>query len=141
MFSLHAANKIKENSRNFNDRWQLRKGQSHLHLFIATDNHILMYKTFEITVDTNEYDLSLKLFVSGVAQHLRGGCKRRLCKVIFAKFGCIFLTYRKLIYEIWYAYIQGFFVSANLLVICLQSKNEIEPVQIPLNCMCAIFRK
>jgi hypothetical protein len=72
LFSLLAANKIKENSWNFNDRWQLRRGQSHLIRLIATDNHILMYKTFEITVDTNEYDLSLKLFVNGVAQCLRG---------------------------------------------------------------------
>jgi hypothetical protein len=121
--SLLAANKIKENSSNFNDRWQLRKGHTHLHLFIATDNHILMYKTYEITVDTNEYDVSLKLFVSGVAQCLMGGCKPCLCKVIFAKFGCIFLSnHMLLIYEIWHAYVRGFFVSANLLPTDLLAK-------------------
>lgn len=81
-FSLLAANRIKENSLNFNDSWQLQKGQSYLHLFIAADNHILMYKMYEFTADTNEYDLSLKLLVSGVAQCLRGGCEPCLCKAI-----------------------------------------------------------
>lgn len=85
-----AANKIKENSSNFNDRWQLRKGQAHLRLFIATDNHILMYKMYEITVDTNEYDLTLKLFISGVAQCLMGGCKPCLYEVMFPNLDAFF---------------------------------------------------
>jgi hypothetical protein len=57
---------------NFNDRWHPRKRQSHFHLSFATDNHILMYKTYKIIADTNEYDISVQLFVSDTAQSFKG---------------------------------------------------------------------